>query len=135
MTTSFSSIPDSLVEAARIDGAGHFTVLFRVVLPLSKAILAVIVLYYGVQIWNSWFWASAILREREMYPLQVVLREILLQNSLGGMSTGVGVSDTESVAMSIKYATIMVATVPILCVYPFLQKYFAKGVMVGAVKG
>lgn len=94
-----------------------------------------IVLYYGVQIWNSWFWASAILREREMYPLQVVLREILLQNSLGGMSTGVGVSDTESVAMSIKYATIMVATVPILCVYPFLQKYFAKGVMVGAVKG
>ena len=135
MTTSFSSIPDSLVEAARIDGAGHFTVLFRVVLPLSKAILAVIVLYYGVQIWNSWFWASAILREREMYPLQVVLREILLQNSLGGMSTGVGVSETESVAMSIKYATIMVATVPILCVYPFLQKYFAKGVMVGAVKG
>ena len=134
LRTSFESIPESLIEAARIDGAGHFTVLFRIVVPLSKAMLAVIVLYYGVGTWNGWFWASTILRDREMYPLQVILREILLQNSVSSMTTGVGAADTESVAATVKYATIMVATVPILCVYPFLQKYFASGVMVGAVK-
>ncbi len=134
MRTSFSAIPESLIEAARIDGAGHIRVLFNIVLPLSKAILAVMVLYYGVGIWNGWFWASTILRDREMYPLQVVLREILLQNSTQGMTSGVGAGDQESVAATIKYATIMVATVPILCVYPFLQKYFTAGVMIGAVK-
>jgi putative aldouronate transport system permease protein len=134
LRTSFESIPESLVEAAHIDGAGHLTVLMQIVLPLSKAILAVMVLYYGVSIWNSWFWASAIIRNREMYPLQVILREILMQNDVTSMTIGVGAADQESVAMTIKYATIIVATVPILCVYPFLQKYFAKGTMVGAVK-
>ena len=134
LRTSFSSIPESLTEAAQIDGAGHIRVLFSIVLPLSKAILAVMVLYYGVGIWNSWFWASTILRNRESYPLQVVLREILLQNSMSSMTTGVGAGDQESVAATLKYATIVVATMPILCVYPFLQKYFAAGVMVGAVK-
>ena len=89
------------------------------------------VLYYGVGIWNAWFWGSTIIREREMYPLQVILREILMQNDVGSMTAGVGVADQESVGMTIKYATIVVATVPILCVYPFLQKYFTKGVMVG----
>lgn len=134
LRTSFESIPESLIEAAQIDGAGHFTILWKIVLPLSKAILAVMVLYYGVGIWNAWFWGSTIIRERELYPLQVVLREILLQNDVGSMTAGVSVADQESVGMSIKYATIVVATVPILCVYPFLQKYFTKGVMVGAVK-
>ena len=104
-------------------------VLFKIVLPLSKATIAVMILYYGVSTWNGWFWASTILRDREMYPLQVVLREILLQNSTMNMS-----GDVESVAATVKYATIMVATLPILCVYPFLQKYFASGAMVGAVK-
>ena len=122
LKTSFASIPESLIEAARIDGASHLKVLFSIVLPLSKAILAVMVLYYGVGVWNGWFWASAI------------LREILLQNSTSNMTGGTGVADVESVAATVKYATIMVATVPILCIYPFLQKYFAAGVMVGAVK-
>lgn len=134
LRTSFSSLPDSLIEAAQIDGASHFTILAKVVLPLSKAIIAVMVLYYGVGIWNAWFWASAIIRDREQYPLQVILREILLQNDVGSMSTGVSVADQEAVGMTIKYATIVVATVPILCIYPFLQKYFTKGVMIGAVK-
>ena len=134
LRTSFSSIPDSLIEAATIDGAGHVRTLVSVVLPLSKAILAVMVLYYGVGIWNAWFWASTILRNREMYPLQVILREILLQNSTQSMTTGAGAGEAESVAATVKYATIMVATVPILFVYPFLQKYFASGVLVGAVK-
>lgn len=134
LRTSFSSIPDSLCEAAQIDGAGHFRVLFRIVLPLSKAILAVMILYYGVSIWNSWFWASSIIRDRQSYPLQVILREILLQNDLGSMGIGAEASDAESIGRTIKYATIMVATIPILCVYPFLQKYFTKGALIGAVK-
>ncbi|MDR0998405.1 MAG: carbohydrate ABC transporter permease [Treponema sp.] len=134
LRTSFAAIPDSLTEAAIIDGAGHIRILFAVVLPLSKAILAVMVLYYGIAIWNAWFWASAILRRRELYPLQVILREILLQNSAVEMATGVDAGDQESVAATIKYATIIVATVPVLCIYPFLQKYFARGVMIGAVK-
>lgn len=134
LRTSFESIPESLIEAARIDGASHLKVLFSIVLPLSKAIIAVMILYYGVSTWNGWFWASTILRDREMYPLQVVLREILLQNSTANMTGGTGAGDVESVAATVKYATIMVATVPILCIYPFLQKYFTSGVMIGAVK-
>ncbi|MDR2096646.1 MAG: carbohydrate ABC transporter permease [Treponema sp.] len=134
LRTSFMAIPESLIEAALIDGAGHGRILFSVVLPLSKAILSVMILYYGIGIWNAWFWASAILQRRELYPLQVVLREILLQNSAIAMSAGVDAGDQESVAATIKYATIIVATVPVLCIYPFLQKYFARGVMIGAVK-
>ena len=134
MRTSFQAIPESLTEAAVIDGANHIQILFRIILPLSKSILAVMILYYGIGIWNAWFWASAILRQRELYPLQVVLREILLQNSTMAMSSGISIDDQESVAATIKYATIIVATVPVLCIYPFLQKYFAKGVMIGAVK-
>lgn len=134
LRTSFESLPDSLIEAAQIDGASHLKILAKIVLPLSKAILAVMVLYYGVGIWNAWFWASAIIRDRQQYPLQVILREILLQNDVGSMTAGISVADQEAVGMTIKYATIVVATVPILCIYPFLQKYFTKGVMIGAVK-
>lgn len=134
LRTAFEAVPDSLVEAAQIDGAGHLKILTTVILPLTKATLAVIVLYYGVSIWNSWFWASAILRERELYPLQVVLREILLSNDTSSMTAGASATDTEAIGMSIRYATIVVATVPILCIYPFLQRYFTKGTMVGAVK-
>lgn len=134
LRTSFEGIPESLIEAAQIDGASHIKILTGIVLPLSKAILAVMVLYYGVSIWNSWFWASAIIRDRQMYPLQIILREILIQNDVTSMTTGVGAADQESIGMSIKYATIMVATIPILLVYPLLQKHFTKGTMVGAVK-
>ena len=132
--TAFSAVPESLIEAARIDGAGHITILTKIVLPLSKAMLAVIVLYYGVHIWNSWFWASAILRDRELYPIQLILREILLQNDMSSMAIGGDTGTQDAISQSIRYATIVVATVPILCVYPFLQKHFAKGTMVGAVK-
>jgi len=134
LRTSFESIPESLIEAAQIDGASHIAILMQIVIPLSKAILAVMVLYYGVSIWNSWFWASAIIRTREMYPLQVILREILMQNDVSSMTAGSSALDTEAIGMTIKYATIIVATVPILCVYPFLQKHFTKGTMIGAVK-
>ncbi len=134
MRTSFSSIPESLLEAAYMDGAGHMRTMLQIVMPLSKAVISVMVLYYGVGVWNGWFWASVILRDRSMYPLQVILREILLQNMTQDMTTGTGTGDTEAIAESIKYATIMVATIPVLCVYPFIQKYFQKGVMIGGVK-
>jgi putative aldouronate transport system permease protein len=131
MRTSFQQIPESLTEAAYIDGAGHVQILFRIVLPLSQAIIAVMILYYGIGIWNAWFWASVLLTKRELLPLQVVLREILLQNSNLDVNFG---TDVEGISETIKYALIIVATVPVLCIYPFLQKYFAKGVMLGSIK-
>jgi putative aldouronate transport system permease protein len=135
MRTSFQTIPDSLEESAKLDGAGHFTILFRIVLPVSKAVIAVIILYYSVGHWNSWFDAMVYLQKRELYPLQLVLREILIQNQTTDMTMQSEAQDQEMIGETIKYAVIMVATVPILILYPFLQKYFVKGVMVGALKG
>ena len=114
---------------------GHLTILLRVILPLSKAIIAVMVLYYGVGHWNSWFNAMVYLTDREKFPLQLVLREILIQNDTQSMMQGTNVVDGLSISETIKYAVIVVATAPILCAYPFLQKYFVKGVMIGALKG
>jgi len=135
LRTSFMAIPDSLEEAASIDGAGHIRILFRIILPLSKSIIAVMILYYGVAYWNGWFNASIYLQDREKFPLQLVLREILVANDTSGMSQGMDFTDGISIAETIKYAVIVVSTLPILCVYPFLQKYFDNGVMIGALKG
>jgi len=135
MRTAFMSVPDSLEESAKIDGANHFTILFRIIIPLSMPVIAVMILYYAVDKWNGWFYASVFLKDRELYPLQLILREILLANSTDSMSAGADAADRFQIGETIKYATIMVATVPILCVYPFVQKYFVKGVMVGALKG
>lgn len=133
--TSFAGIPVSLEEAATIDGANAFRIFVSVTIPLSKAVIAVMILYYGVGYWNSWFNAMIYLNDRSKFPLQLILREILIVNDTSAMSAaGSGDSDY-AIAESIKYAVIVVATVPILCVYPFLQKYFVKGVMIGAVKG
>lgn len=133
LRTSFSTIPDSIVESAFIDGAGHWTVLFKIILPVSKATLAVLVLYYAVGCWNSWFNAMLFINERTQYPLQLVLREILITSDTSSMTAGT--TDQEFIGETIKHAIIVISTVPILCVYPFLQKYFTKGVMVGSVKG
>jgi len=135
MRTSFAAIPTSLEESAKIDGANHWTVYSKIIMPLSKPVIAVMILYYGVGIWNGWFWASVFMRKRELYPLQLVLREILISNDVSSMTQGSSSDDTVGIAETIKYATIVVSTAPILLVYPFLQKYFAKGVMIGAVKG
>jgi putative aldouronate transport system permease protein len=135
MRTAFMAIPDSLEESARLDGANHFTILFRIILPLSLPTVAVMILYYAVGHWNSWFSAMLYLKDRSKFPLQLILREILIQNDTSNMTNGVAAADKEAIAESIKYAVIVVATMPILMVYPFLQKYFVKGVMVGAVKG
>jgi len=134
MRTAFQAIPDSLEESARIDGANDFTILLRIIVPLSTPTIAIMVLFYGVGQWNSWFNAMVFIRSRDLYPLQLFLREILVLSDTTDMTTGM-TSDRELLGETIKYATIVVTTVPILCVYPFLQKYFVKGMMVGAVKG
>ena len=134
LRTGLEAVPESLEESARIDGASEFKILFRIMVPVAKASLAVVLLYYAVSYWNSWFNAAIYLRDREKYPLQLILREILINNSIDSMTAGEG-GDMLAIAESIKYATIMVATVPILCIYPFVQKYFVKGAMIGAVKG
>jgi putative aldouronate transport system permease protein len=136
MRTSFAAVPDSLEESAKLDGASHFTILFRIVLPLSMAVVAVLILYYAVSHWNAWFNASIYIRERKKYPLQLILREILINNDTTVMTQGdFGVGEEASIGETIKYAVIVVATLPILCVYPYLQKYFVKGVMIGSLKG
>lgn len=135
MRTAFQGVPVSLEESAKLDGANDFTVLFRLILPLSMPVVAVMILFYGVAHWNSWFSALIYLRTRDLYPLQLILREILITNSTDSMMTAVGGNDKMSIGETIKYATIIVATVPILLLYPFLQKFFVKGVMIGAIKG
>ena len=136
MKANFEAIPDSIEEAAKIDGANDVVILFRIILPLSLSVIAVMVLFYGVSYWNSWFEAMMYMHERSKYPLQLILREILISNDTSSMgTTSSAAGDQYMIGESIKYATIIVATVPILCLYPFIQKYFVKGVMVGAVKG
>lgn len=130
LKTSFESIPQDLCDAARIDGAGHIRTLMNVILPLSKASLAVIALYYGLAIWNAWFWASVTIREPELQPLQLVLRNMII------LAPANGGGEMEQLSLeTVKYSTMIVSIVPIMLIYPFIQKHFAKGVMVGAVKG
>lgn len=131
MITGFEGIPQSLEESARIDGAGDWTILFRIIMPLAKPTIMVILLYYAVGHWNSWFNAMIYLRDADKMPIQIFLRDILTRSQLGAMT---GQTDVEDVGQTIKYATIIVSTVPILCIYPFIQKHFVKGVMIGAVK-
>lgn len=135
LKSGFGAVPESLRESATLDGATHLQILVKVMVPLTKATLAVLVLYYAVAHWNSWFNASIYLRSSEKYPLQLVMRNILKMTTAQAMTEGVGMGEAAQVADLIKYALIVVSTAPILCVYPFLQKYFIKGTMIGAVKG
>ncbi len=131
-----NTIPEELYEAAAMDGCGDIRVFFRVVLPLSAPILAVLVLFYGVNFWNSYFNGLIYLSDRASYPLQLFLREILLNNMADSMIDTAGIDISQyMVSESIKYAVIIVSSVPMLVLYPFLQKFFVKGVMIGAVKG
>ncbi len=131
--TAIEAVPESLKESAYIDGANDFQVIFKILLPLIKATMAVLLLYYGVGHWNSWFQASIYIKDNTKLPVQNILRSVLLANQ---ELSGSGASDTyNAYAETIKYAAIVISTFPILCIYPFLQKYFTKGVMIGAVKG
>ncbi len=131
-----NTIPQDLYESATLDGANHFRIFWSIVLPLSKAIISVEILYYAVFHWNDYFNALIYTSSPEVQPLQMVLRRILLQNeAFASGNGGVQGGYAQSSADQVKYAVIIVSTVPILCVYPFVQKYFEKGVMIGAVKG
>ena len=135
MRTFFqSNVPMELQEAAIIDGCNDLVIFLKIALPLSMPIIAIMTLFYGVDHWNSFFGAMLYLSDRDKFPLQLILREILLQNISSGNVEGPA-ADQQIVGESIRYALIIVATVPILLVYPFIQKYFVKGVLVGAIKG
>ncbi len=134
MRTAFAQIPDSLDESARLDGASEMQVLVWIIIPVSMATIAVIALFVAIMFWNSWFTASIYLQDRDMWPLQMFMREILITTSQRSLDSGVRASMVAQQTL-IKYSTIIVATVPILCVYPFVQKYFVKGIMLGSIKG
>ncbi len=130
-----NNIPDELLNAAQIDGCTDFRFFFQFVLPLSKAIIAVVALYNAVAVWNSYMDALLYLRDANLVPLQLVLREILVASSNDAMSSGTGEDLFMTMREQVKYGVIVVSTLPLMLVYPFLQKYFNKGVMIGAVKG
>lgn len=132
MRTAFSSVPDEMEESAHIDGASDLRIMMQIYVPLAKATIAVMILFYAVAHWNSWFSALIYLTDTKLYPVQMFVREILMFNAAAGTT-----EDANAVYIRelTKYATIIVAVVPILCIYPFVQKYFVKGVMLGSVKG
>jgi len=132
LRTAFQSVPDSIEEAAIIDGATAFQVMSRIILPLALPSIMVIGLYYTEEIWNSYFRALIYIRTDTKYPLQLILRQILLSNTMGQQDQSFV---NTNIGLTVKYATIMVSTVPVLMVYPFIQKYFVQGVMIGSIKG
>lgn len=135
--TFFQGIPFELQEAAFIDGANNFAILRKVIVPLSKPVLAVMVIFYGVGHWNEFFNALVFLSKKELAPLQLVMRDILItaSSSISEGTGGAAIADKARLAESLKYSVIIVSSLPVLLLYPFLQKYFVKGVMLGAIKG
>jgi len=136
MTKTFfaSSIPESLIEAAKIDGAGQFKTFLIVVLPLAKPIIAVMALYYAIGQWNSYFNAMIFLQDERLYPLQLVLKEILIatESTVGG--SGETILEQYRLATQIKYVSVIISSLPVLMLYPFVQKYFEQGVLIGSLK-
>ena len=136
MRTSFDNIPDALTEAAQIDGAGHVRILVQIILPVSKSILAVVTLFYIVQHWNSWFHSALYIKDRDLYPLQLWLREIVIAETNSVIEADAAdaglINQTKAL---IKYCVIVIAILPMMIAYPFVQKYFVTGVMIGSVKG
>jgi putative aldouronate transport system permease protein len=131
-----SSLPQGLLDAAQIDGCSNLRFFFQIALPLSKAVLAVIALYTAVAQWNAYFNALVYIKDDGLKPLQLIIRNILIKNqSITGTGDGLAAQEARRLSELMKYAVIIVTTVPIMCVYPFVQKYFSKGVMIGAIKG
>ncbi|NIK58633.1 carbohydrate ABC transporter permease [Kribbella shirazensis] len=140
MRSFFMGIPNELIDSARIDGAGEFAILRRIVLPLSKAVVAVVGLFYAVGYWNAFFNALLYINDNTKWPLQMVLRTYIVQQQplptgAGGVATGVGLGLSPAPGLAIKMAIVVIAIVPVLLVYPFIQRHFQKGVIIGAVKG
>ena len=130
--TAIQGMPTSLEESARLDGAGNFTILFKIVIPLVKATVAVLALQYVLMKWNAYFEAMIYLNDRKMYPLQVILREILVESDSSSLTYD---AELAQYADLIEYCTIVVAILPVFCFYPFILKYFTKGMMIGSLKG
>lgn len=131
----FMNLPDELLESARLDGASDLRILLRIMLPLSKPVLAVVALFYGVEHWNAFFNATLYLNDAQKWPIQLVLRQYVLQGSALASAVNIDPNQPPPPAQTIQMAVVVIATVPILLVYPFLQKYFTKGVLTGAIKG
>jgi putative aldouronate transport system permease protein len=134
MRTSFMSVPEALIEAAKLEGANDLKILWHVILPLSKSIIAVMALFYAVGHWNSWFEASIYIRDRAKFPLQLLLREVLIMADAKSMAQSQDLAGADMYKQLVKYVMIVLASFPILVVYPFLQKYFVKGVLIGSLK-
>jgi putative aldouronate transport system permease protein len=134
--TFFEGLPEELFDAGKIDGLEDFGIFIHIVIPLSKAVYAAIGLFVAVGIWNNYYSALIYLRDKSLFPLQVVLRDLVIAGSTASQAAGNVASrhNEDTIIVSLKYATIIVSTVPILLVYPFLQKYFVKGMLIGAVK-
>ena len=141
MRSFFEGIPIDLEEAAFIDGANEIVIFFKIMLPLAKAAIATVGLFYGVYMWNSWFTAMLYLEDSSKYPLQLIIRQIIMQNQMAAELAAMGDTSMQDALGSttntevVKYATLFISIVPMMAVYPFIQKYFVKGVMVGSVKG
>ncbi len=139
MRTFFESIPDSLEESAKLDGCGYFKIYAKIMIPLSKPVIAVVGLYTAVNHWNDWFSGAFYMRSSDLWPVQTVLQQMLSRAMAAKEVTTVAQAIAQNAntvtSDSLKMAAVVITTVPILCVYPFAQKYFAKGAMVGAVKG
>ena len=135
--TFFMSLPEEMYEAAKIDGASEFDIILKITVPLSRQIIAVLAIFYGVANWNGWFAAMLFLRDADLYPLQIYLRRILIQaNTADAMQSWSQFANFNFLSLlQIKYAVIIVGSLPMILVYPFLQKYFEKGIMLGSLKG
>lgn len=135
MRSAIGALPDALMEAAKLDGASHFQRILNVVVPLTGATSAVLMLYYAVGHWNAWFNASLYIQSPSRFPLQLVLRQVLILGEDSEIASGMDAGSEIAAATVIKYALIVISTVPIMLLYPFLQRFFVKGVMIGSVKG
>lgn len=132
--THFESLPDSLEESARIEGANDFTILWKIMIPLSKPIMAAVGLYYAIGRWNSYFWEMMILSDENKLPVQVILQRIVINSQLSEDVASALTAGEQSFPMTIKFAAIVITALPIICIYPFLQKFFVSGALVGSVK-
>ena len=139
MRTAFATVPESLLESARLDGASELRILWSISMPLIKATIATVSLYLVIGMWNSWFPAAMYLRDRALYPMQLILREILIVNQDASISAeamaALDGSDANLYKQLVKYCTIIVSSAPMLILYPFIMKYFKSGIRVGAIKG
>jgi putative aldouronate transport system permease protein len=136
MKAFFESLPSELEEAAAVDGLTTYGILWRIVLPLSKAVIATMILFYAVSFWNSWFSAFLYMDRSELFPVTVYLRNLIAgATGAGGMNEGTSSDTALQVAANVQAVTVVLTVIPILTLYPFIQKYFVSGVMLGAVKG